>query len=73
MYCQVDFATKLIDSLVVGGVLADPSMTLPALFGSKALFGCKWMRTYPYALPGIINAAVLALTAGMVFLGIEEV
>lgn len=57
----------------MGGVLADPSVTLPDIFGPTAWFGFKWLRAYPYALPGIVNAAVLIVTAGIVYLGIEEV
>ncbi|KAI9646395.1 hypothetical protein NHQ30_004387 [Ciborinia camelliae] len=57
---------------VMGGLLADPAMTLPGLFGEQAVFGFKWLQSYPYALPGILNAIFLATTGAIVFLGLEE-
>ncbi|KAF7926010.1 uncharacterized protein EAE97_010310 [Botrytis byssoidea] len=57
---------------VMGGLLADPAMTLPGLFGDQAAFGFEWLKSYPYALPGILNAVFLATTGVIVFLGLEE-
>src|SRR4051812_32059037 len=57
----------------MGGLLADPAMTLPGLFGEKATFGFDWLRSYPYALPGVLNAVFLTCTGLLVFLGLEEV
>ncbi|PQE30701.1 MFS transporter protein [Rutstroemia sp. NJR-2017a WRK4] len=57
---------------VMGGLLADPAMTLPGLFGEKATFGFDWLRSYPYALPGVLNAVFLTCTGLLVFLGLEE-
>jgi hypothetical protein len=56
----------------MGGVLADPATTLPGLFGPSAEFGMEWLRTYPYALIGVINATFLIITAALVFFGLEE-
>jgi hypothetical protein len=56
----------------MGGLLADPAMTLPGLFGTKAAFGMEWLREYPYALIGVLNAIFLTITAALVFLGLEE-
>lgn len=63
----------LILLIVMGGLLADPAMTLPGLFGDQAAFGFEWLKSYPYALPGILNAIFLATTGVIVFLGLEEV
>lgn len=63
----------LILLIVMGGLLADPAMTLPGLFGDQAAFGFEWLKSYPYALPGILNAVFLATTGVIVFLGLEEV
>ncbi|KAJ8064323.1 hypothetical protein OCU04_006669 [Sclerotinia nivalis] len=57
---------------VMGGLLADPAMTLPGLFGDQAAFGFEWLQSYPYALPGILNAVFLVTTGAIVFLGLEE-
>lgn len=57
----------------MGGLLADPSKTLPGLFGPDAAFGMQWLQRYPYALPGLMNAVFLTVTAAFVFFGLEEV
>ncbi|KAG4027954.1 hypothetical protein MFRU_025g00210 [Monilinia fructicola] len=57
---------------VMGGLLADPATTLPALFGKQAAFGFDWLQSYPYALPGILNAVFLITTGAIVFLTLEE-
>lgn len=57
----------------MGGLLSDPVTSYPAIFGPQAIFGLRWMETYPYALPSILNAIFLAITTGVVFLGLEEV
>ncbi|KAF7534037.1 hypothetical protein G7054_g6557 [Neopestalotiopsis clavispora] len=57
---------------LLGGYLADPSRNLPSLFGKGCLFGSRMVEKYPYALPGIINAILLSVTAAIVFLGLEE-
>jgi hypothetical protein len=57
----------------MGGLLADPATTLPGLFGPNAAFGMQWLQKYPYALPGVLNAVFLTVTAAFVFFGLEEV
>lgn len=60
-------------ALVMGGLLADPVLTLPGLFGESAIWGFDWIFKYPYALPSLINTVTLAITGLVVFLGLEEV
>ena len=62
----------LIPTTVIGGLLADPSATLPGLFGPNAAFGMAWLQEYPYALAGVLNAIFLTATAAFVFFGLEE-
>ncbi|KAI1818634.1 major facilitator superfamily domain-containing protein [Poronia punctata] len=57
---------------LMGGVLADPTMTLPGFFGEGAIWGYDWIFKYPYALPSLINTVTLALTGLVVFFGLEE-
>ncbi|RDW79852.1 MFS transporter-like protein [Coleophoma cylindrospora] len=57
---------------VMGGLLADPTSTLPGLFGENAIFGARWLRAYPYALPSILNALTLTISAALVFFFLEE-
>lgn len=61
------------DFLVMGGLLADPAATVPDLFGPDGCFGFRWIQNYPYALPSILNALFLTITAYVVFFGLEEV
>lgn len=56
----------------MGGLLANPATTLPGLFGPNAPFGMQWLQKYPYALPGVLNAILLSITAAFVFFGLEE-
>lgn len=48
-------------------------MTLPGIFGPDAAFGMQWIQDYPFALPSILNAVLLATATGFVFFGLEEV
>ncbi|KAL1887814.1 hypothetical protein Sste5346_009989 [Sporothrix stenoceras] len=57
---------------VMGGFLADAPTSLPGLFGEGAIFGFDWIREYPYALPSVLNAMALAVTAIVVFFFLEE-
>lgn len=49
-------------------MLADPSGSYPALFGSVS-----WMKRWPYALPNLVSAVFLFLSATVLVLGLEEV
>ncbi|KAI3317358.1 MFS general substrate transporter [Xylariaceae sp. AK1471] len=57
---------------LMGGVLADPVLTLPEVFGEGAIFGFNWIFRYPYALPSLINTGALTITGFIVFFGLEE-
>ncbi|KAI1272496.1 major facilitator superfamily domain-containing protein [Xylaria sp. FL0933] len=57
---------------LMGGLLADPALTLPGLFGESAIWGFDWIFRYPYALPSLINTITLSITGLIVFLGLEE-
>ncbi|KAI0808747.1 major facilitator superfamily domain-containing protein [Xylaria sp. FL0064] len=57
---------------LMGGLLADPALTLPGLFGESAIWGFDWIFKYPYALPSLINTVTLSVTGLIVFLGLEE-
>ncbi|PHH87833.1 hypothetical protein CDD83_8349 [Cordyceps sp. RAO-2017] len=52
---------------LLGGALADPARQMPALFGRLAFFA-----SYPYALPGFVIAAIVALGALACALFLEE-
>lgn len=52
----------------MGGLLADPVLTLPGIFGEGAIWGFDWIFRYPYALPSLINAITLTITGLVVFL-----
>ncbi|KAI6080380.1 MFS general substrate transporter [Hypoxylon rubiginosum] len=57
---------------LMGGLLADPTTTLPGLFGEGAIWGFSWIEKFPYALPSVLNAVTLTLTAVITFLALEE-
>ncbi|KAI1114109.1 MFS transporter [Nemania sp. NC0429] len=57
---------------LMGGLLADPVLTLPGLFGEGALWGFDWIFKYPYALPSLINTVTLTITGLIVLFGLEE-
>lgn len=56
----------------MGGFLADPATHLPGIFGQGAIFGFTWIEQYPYALPSLINAFLLATAGWTVFFALEE-
>jgi hypothetical protein len=58
---------------VMGGYLADPVISFPGIFGPEGCFEFPWLRNYPYALPSLLNALFLSITACIVFFGLEEV
>ncbi|GAP86660.1 putative MFS transporter [Rosellinia necatrix] len=57
---------------LMGGLLADPVLTFPGLFGEGAIWGFDWVFKYPYALPSLINTVTLTITGLIVVLGLEE-
>ncbi|KAM0332585.1 hypothetical protein ACHAQA_002869 [Verticillium albo-atrum] len=56
----------------MGGLLADAPKTLPGLFDRGAIFGFRWVQSYPYALPSLLNALFLTLVSTVVFFCLEE-
>src|SRR5699024_7799880 len=67
---------RLANSVVMGGMLADPVKSYPRLFGPNSSFGgetgVQWLIKYPYALPMLANFCFLSFCAGCVALGLEE-
>ncbi|KAK7402992.1 hypothetical protein QQX98_011232 [Neonectria punicea] len=57
---------------IMGGILADPTTTLPDWFSEGAIFGFQWIRDYPFALPSILNALFLGFSTLITFLFLEE-
>ncbi|KKA28576.1 hypothetical protein TD95_002915 [Thielaviopsis punctulata] len=57
---------------IIGGFLANPSTTLPSLFGPDAIFGCAWMLNHPFALPSVVNCILLLAAAAVAFFGLDE-
>ncbi|KAI1296420.1 major facilitator superfamily domain-containing protein [Xylaria venustula] len=68
----ISFSVAATLGPLMGGLLADPVLTLPGLFGESAIWGFDWIFKYPYALPSLINTITLSLTGLIVFLGLEE-
>ena len=62
---------------VLGGLLANPVESYPAIFSDGSVLGGKhgvsWMKHWPYALPNLISAAFLFCAALAVLFGLEEV
>ncbi|KAI2627647.1 MFS general substrate transporter [Hypoxylon sp. NC1633] len=66
-------------SLALGGGLAEPVANLPALFGPGGWLntggdpeGVPWARAYPYALPALLNAAILGVSLVLAVAGLRE-
>jgi len=57
---------------IMGGMLADPAVNLPGVFGDGAVFGFQWIRDYPYALPSLMNFMFLSTATAVAFLFLEE-
>ncbi|KAK7221828.1 hypothetical protein V2G26_009831 [Clonostachys chloroleuca] len=57
---------------VMGGLLAEPQMTLPRIFGENAPLGFKWLQAYPFTLPSLINALLLSISTLITFFFLEE-
>ncbi|KAK3349477.1 major facilitator superfamily domain-containing protein [Lasiosphaeria hispida] len=60
------FNSGMVASLAFGGLLAEPVVNLPWLFGPGGLMnwagnkqGVQWLLDYPYVLPAVLNAAML--------------
>ncbi|SLM33789.1 mfs transporter [Lasallia pustulata] len=61
---------------ILGGLLADPVESYPAVFGENSVLGGKngvwWMKHWPYALPNLLSAFFLFAAATGVIFGLEE-
>ena len=62
------FNIGVIIGPILGGLLANPAVAYPNLFGQV-----WWMKKWPYALPNLVSAAFLACSALALLLGLEEV
>lgn len=73
------FNSGMVASLALGGVLADPVVNLPGLFGPDGVLnwgggegGVGWMVEYPFALPALLNALVLGVVLVLALFGLRE-
>ena len=70
------FNIGVIIGPLLGGLLADPVGTYPGIFGPGGTLGGKngiwWMMHWPYALPNVINAIFLTVSALALVFGLEE-
>lgn len=73
------FNSGMVISLALGGLLADPVANLPWAFGRDGFLnfaeeegGVKWAAEYPYALPGLMNAAMLGTALLLSWLWLAE-
>ncbi|KAF2181058.1 MFS general substrate transporter [Zopfia rhizophila CBS 207.26] len=70
------FNIGVIIGPILGGILADPVGSYPSVFGPGSLIGGKdgvqWMTKWPYALPNIISATFLFISACGVVFFLEE-
>ncbi|KAI0199742.1 MFS general substrate transporter [Astrocystis sublimbata] len=73
------FNSGMVLSLALGGLLAEPAVNIPALFGPEGAFnwegnpeGVKWTLEYPYALPALLNAFLLGIALLLAVLGLNE-
>ncbi|CAI4211709.1 unnamed protein product [Parascedosporium putredinis] len=73
------FNSGMVLSLALGGLLADPVENLPWAFGPNGFLnlgknrgGVAWALAYPYALPGLMNAAMLGTALLVSWLWLKE-
>jgi len=70
------FNVGILVGPLLGGWLQDPAHTYPAVFGAGSRLGGEdgvwWMLHFPYALPNLLSAVFLLLSACLVVLGLEE-
>lgn len=71
------FNIGVIIGPILGGVLSDPVGSYPRVFGDNSIFGGQggvwWLKHWPYALPNLMSAIFLFISATGVILGLEEV
>jgi len=73
------FNTGRVAAMALGGLLADPVKHLPFLFGDSGIFntannsgGVPWTIKYPYALPVVVNSAVITFSLFIAIIGLRE-
>ncbi|KAI2465821.1 MFS general substrate transporter [Annulohypoxylon bovei var. microspora] len=73
------FNAGMVASLALGGCLADPVVNMAWLFGPDGVFntsrnpdGVAWALEFPYALPALLNAAVLGASLVLAVAGLRE-
>lgn len=70
------FNIGVIIGPILGGLLSDPVRSYPSIFGKDSLFGGEtgvfWLEHWPYALPNLMSAVFLFLSAMGVVFGLEE-
>ncbi|KAF7188073.1 Major facilitator superfamily multidrug transporter mfsB [Pseudocercospora fuligena] len=61
---------------ILAGLLTDPTVNLPRLFGPNSTFGgaegVLWMQRYPYAAANLISTVLLLIEAAIVHFGLKE-
>ncbi|EXJ59364.1 uncharacterized protein A1O5_12245 [Cladophialophora psammophila CBS 110553] len=61
---------------ILGGFLADPISSFPAVFGPGSFIGGKdgvrWMTAFPYALPNVVSSIFILASALLLVLGLDE-
>lgn len=71
------FNVGVIIGPILGGLLSDPVGSYPKVFGVDSVFGGKegvrWLKHWPYALPNLMSAFFLLISAMGVIFGLEEV
>ncbi|KAI1406858.1 MFS general substrate transporter [Hypoxylon sp. FL1857] len=73
------FNAGMVASLALGGCLAEPVVNLAWLFGPQGILntngnpdGVSWALEYPYALPALLNAALLGVSLLLAMAGLRE-
>ncbi|KKY20219.1 putative mfs multidrug [Phaeomoniella chlamydospora] len=70
------FNIGVIIGPMMGGFLAEPVTSIPALFGPDSTFGGKdgvhWLKTFPYSLPNLFSALIILIAFISVLLGLDE-
>jgi MFS family permease len=73
------FNSGMVISLAFGGLLAEPVVNIPWLFGPTGLLnwdansnGVQWAVEYPYALPAMMNAGMLGVAFLLAVLWLRE-
>lgn len=73
------FNMGMVASLALGGCLAEPVVNLAWLFGPEGILntgknpdGVAWTLEYPYALPALLNAAILSASLVLAAIGLRE-